>query len=1106
MDLPKKACWRGDDVTAILGNEALEGHEGIFLATHTPIKGLSVAGSHGGEIEGDTEQAVLDVLSDEGRRHAFCVVQGEPGSGKSHLIRWLSVNWPLSTDVKLLLQRADGSLDGALRQLRERLPEEFHELFDKMGRVQRATDQGRANLFLGNLANALDPDHFDPPLEDVDWCRENLPTEVVGHLSVRRDWKGPSRILRLMEGKGSGSDDERLSETASFNLFDIEDLAYCCTSIRGTGVRPAAETLATRLVKEAIAISEYRAKGWSADELERERLTELRASTQLMEALNLRRNDAIQNVLGISAQGLKDLFRQVRQALARRGQRLVLLLEDITSWEGVDDSLIDVLVLNAETRGADGQEDLCPLISMVGITPAYYDKYLSRGNYRGRITHELSLGEARTGELQDVATLRTSVDRRSFVARYLAAVRTGEQNLASWRERRRNELSLAPPNRCDDCPVQEGCHHTFGADDGIGLFPFTSNALENFYSALNDHDSGLTWKTPRGILQAVLNPNLVHPTALEDGRFPTQFVHSSAIVEDSGKLSARLDRMLGAKVEEQDDQDRMRRVLAFWGNRERADTVKMENGDVAFAGVPQGIFAAFRLPWIGESEATLETNVPPPTLPELPAPGDDTEPILGEDLDPPPEIPAEPGQQRGGGRGATSPRPGVREPPSRRRHPSRSELERLRTQLRAWADGGELESPSEWNKALHTMVCLVQPRRAGLDPYTFRRLLTAERVKIKGTGPAGRDYFNVGPEKWVREGFEAYVALRLDRDMSSGDAEFHRHNLGLMMQRLEGMVSDYADSRLSVSPSRRRWSPAIAIAQVLLARAWLRGAAFADDPIPNQLRALLSDESDSESDRAARCEPWRRFLERTDRSHDQFRVGLREMISLPQGTAKGFGLADLSSIAGAIQRLCTTLSFDPVPSEEVETGVVEFEKVREIIAASGGKLVPVVRSEHERLRQRAKELMPLLRERAILDHLRRVDGAIETVAKQMLNAAPDKVREWKTEYARIKASLEDGASQRVEVLLTSFEEGSESPPDSGAARLSWLTRAPARDLENVRTSAQLGEAVVSSLLDHVLPLVHESGHSTSLDDIHEVGRKLSAAIHRPSPNSVEDAA
>src|SRR3546814_12012366 len=120
---------------------------------------------------------------------------------------------------------------------------------------------------------------------------------------------------------------------------------------------------------------------------------------QLMQALNLRRNDAVQNLLGVSAEGLKTLFRQVRQALAVRRQRLVLLLEDITSWEGIDDSLIDVLVTNAGTR-----DDMCTLISVVGVTPAYYQKL--HGNYRGRITHELRSEERRVGK-ECVSTCRS---------------------------------------------------------------------------------------------------------------------------------------------------------------------------------------------------------------------------------------------------------------------------------------------------------------------------------------------------------------------------------------------------------------------------------------------------------------------------------------------------------------------------------------------------------------------------------------------------------------------------------------------------------------------------------------------------------------------------
>ena len=243
-------------------------------------------------------------------------------------------------------------------------------------------------------------------------------------------WKGPLRVLSLLDGKSKEGAGERNSASASFDLFDIEELGRICVDVRGTGVLPATERLAARLFEEAVAIEEYRAAGWTAEELERDRRGELRTGIALLDALNRRRNDAVHNLLGVSAQGLKRLFREVRAALEQRGQRLVLLLEDITSWEGIDDSLIDVLVTNAGTRGSEKPRDMCPLIAVVGITPQYYDKL--HANYRARITHELSLGLARSGgELQDVATLRERTARLAFAARYLAAVRAGAPALAS---------------------------------------------------------------------------------------------------------------------------------------------------------------------------------------------------------------------------------------------------------------------------------------------------------------------------------------------------------------------------------------------------------------------------------------------------------------------------------------------------------------------------------------------------------------------------------------------------------------------------------------------------------------------------------------------------
>src|SRR5690606_5796471 len=153
-DLHDAPCWTHANADAILQTQALAAEEAIFLATHTPVRDFE-ATSEKFDLESATQEGLLKTLSNPARRHAFCVVQGEPGSGKSHLIRWLEVNWPAERDFCLLIQRADGSLLGALKQLKAKLPVELGYLFDGLGQRHAAGLEGRAFQFLTTLGAML---------------------------------------------------------------------------------------------------------------------------------------------------------------------------------------------------------------------------------------------------------------------------------------------------------------------------------------------------------------------------------------------------------------------------------------------------------------------------------------------------------------------------------------------------------------------------------------------------------------------------------------------------------------------------------------------------------------------------------------------------------------------------------------------------------------------------------------------------------------------------------------------------------------------------------------------------------------------------------------
>lgn len=1084
-----KACWRAEDAKAIFVTEALEGDDAIFLATHTPIGGFDVAGRDAGEIAAMDERSVLAALADEERTHAFCVVQGEPGSGKSHLIRWLSINWPHKQDIKLLLRRADGSLEGALTQLKSRLPDEFAPLFDNLGQRQKASTQGRANIFLSTLANTLELGHYDPPLDDEAWCKDFAPAEVLSHIRVKSRWTSPGRILGLLEGaKG-----ERNSASATFDLFDIQALAEHLPAIYNSGVSGKAEELARRLIREDEIIAAYRAEGWMADELESDpdAQTKLRTSIAFLKALNRRKNDAIQNVLGVSAEGLKALFRNVRQALAQRGQRLVLLLEDITSWEGLDDSLIDVLVFNADARGDEDHAEVCPLISIVGVTPAYYERL--QANYRQRITHEIRLGES-DGGLQDVATLRDREGRQRFLVRYLSAVRAGEGALSLWRNTLTVDDASPPPNSCEPCPHSARCFATFGQDQGVGLFPFTSQSIDRMFDALKDNDGGQTWRTPRGLLQAVLNPSLSQPDTLAQGRFPPRLIEPTAFREElrsDRALSLRLDQIITSRVDDVDEQARLRRMLAYWGDPDRAGTTEI-NGELAFAKAPRSLFDAFQLPWLGQDTAG-STEFDLEVRPIAPAAPISLEAISSE------AISSEDVETRPVSVGFTRPvRPTIIAPKPKRAVVKTTEFELLRNSIRAWFAGESIQTASKWNGLLHNVVSKVDARRLDLAPALFARLVTADRVKLEGTTGGGRDYLTLPREDWALKGLEGYLALGWDKSLSTADADFHRRNLSTFIHRLEKLTRQFVERRVPRVSTGRLWRPAGSMAQVLLARAWLRGTVSPDASLSEQLHTVLSDEAEPTSDLKARCQPWQDWLNQTDKFHARLRQELRLLVSLPVDDAGGLhGLTDVSDVAAALKRLITSGLTDPSPEGDLNMPD-EYSKTVELLSAWRDKAAQIDRTEFTQLKNRSAALFAALRKNSIDHHLQRLDKVISSVSKELPAVSPEKVASWKKDYENLRSTgrLDVDILEPMEDWLLDMEEADEIAPPLLALRLGWLARTPARALNDLGTLTADGDRLVDVLLEHASVCVREASGAGSLTTVQAIGRMLAQAARQ----------
>jgi hypothetical protein len=1089
-ELPTKACWQADDARVILANEALERNDAVFLATHSPVEDFRVSGSHASDIAAHTEQGLLDALSAPSTHHAFCVVEGEPGSGKSHLIRWLAVRWPEEEPLRpLLIQRLDGSLQGTLRQLQCALPEEHQHLFDQIGRPQDRTLSGRAGLFLKTLAQSLRPNFFVNPPEDAEWCARFGLAELLDDSALVDQWKAPERIIELLSGKKGKRD----QELARFNLKDMADLEQLIRPLRPP--TPRAVRFKNELKKEADAIRQLTPEELINPSAQEDLRRRFDYSFKLVDALNERHNSGVQNVLGISSDGLKELFLRLRREL--RDRRLVLLLEDITAWEGVDRQLIDVLVTNVETRH---EQDLCPMVSVVGVTPAYFQNKSFQANYFQRITHHIQLGNPSTTQVyQEVSALQTPESQIGFAARYLRATRVGVKKLTKW-----NGGPDPIPNPCESCLHLEPCHREFGSDHGIGLFPFTTEAITTLYGILRDPQHTATYQTPRGMLQGVLSPTLQHPQALDAGEYPGAEIETNLIPEEDRRLfeHGQMAAILEAQVESGRIRERMRRLIAYWGKKGSAATHTLDDGSLVYAGVRQDIYQAFGLPWLGaETPEGTGTGGEPKPGPGLPRDEKPTSPgiALGSNSE------AQTGTQ---GQGGTR-RPHT---PDGRRSMTAAQLLRVRQDIARWSDGNKPERPGELNRLAYEILDQLKWGHLGVSPWLRSRLFTEDTVILRDTKPARLQHLVLERAPWVTKGIEAYQALRTGGDgQRPQEVEAHRRAYATMQRKLGTATIAKVQDRLPGLENGEPWDVLGTAAQVLLARAWLRGNVSPLAESWGQWRAVICDEGASVSGPQDRVEVWNTLVDATGGIHPTLRTLLRVSLALPQYQPDpnqqhlDTSLALLTGeLVKALQSLRQSFGTLPQPASTQSLGekLSELKRLTEVAGTVNQRLKLIPRYETERLIERARSIEGRCRRSTIRHHLQRVDGVVEAVAGHFPNQVSGQAQEWRIAKQRLEAQnfLENGAEYAgavVEEFLDQVSKGDASPSDERAQALAWALDAPASKLRTVYEGLETAEKTISQLLAYVEEYLADTpGGGGALGNIHEAGARIQAGADK----------
>lgn len=454
----------------VLRIDSIDSTESDFLATHVPFHNIAVLSHRGGNFEEarKTEDEIYrEIFETENSldEHQLIIVEGSSGAGKSHFIRWiqarLKVNYE-QNDVILLIRRSDNTLKGTIRQLLE--IDEVKQIANKDAyeRLVRANQTITEDKFKSTIYHQFIIELENDTSETLSRIKLKKLVALFNN-SVFQDKMmepgGPvDRICNKIKNSGTNADADLIAQ------FKPEDLTLDIDFI------------------ERLDDADKKARDFANSLLEGDNEEYIKMITDY---LNSFVESVIQTSAGIEPGDFQQIFKEIRQELHRQGKNLILLVEDITSFTGINQELLNALVTGH--TGKNAVDKMCRLISVIGTTSEYYRQF--RDNYRDRITKQITIHEGALGEQQ--------ADVIQFAAKYLNALSLEESELNEWAKNGAHAEELPVS---DDTDHKHWDHYAYSDTKKICLYPFTKAAIVNLYEAMPDQ------KTPRYILRDIIEP------------------------------------------------------------------------------------------------------------------------------------------------------------------------------------------------------------------------------------------------------------------------------------------------------------------------------------------------------------------------------------------------------------------------------------------------------------------------------------------------------------------------------------------------------------------------------------------------------------------------
>lgn len=501
-------CWDPSDATAMISFEAgspadagdHDRGDHVFEAIHTPPHVREVSAPEfreDGEGRGGTQEHVLNALDD---MKPFLFITGVPGTGKSHLVRWLHLNRHVDAEdpreIRAYVPRSMTRLRDVLRTVLEYAEPSVREQLERdLDTATTGLDERTARgQLLANIAQVIesraptikagnDPAfQLNDHVAVVDDLHELLRARPVREYLCR---DGGS-LSRMVTTRVTGQRSAGMSADEELRIQHEELLGLA--AIKTGGIAKEADRLLSKI---------------SSDPGVR------KATHQLLGPVHS--DPALQRLVGLSVGQMEEAMKDLLASLDREARRLILFFEDWGLISGLQEEIAEAIA-----SAASGS-----VLAVVAITTDRLHEQRNNVLERGRIF----VLDPPSSSVPGAELARAHPGADVLAAHALNAVRLGRDNLEMAYAGRQDRAGWHG-SRCGTCPfdAKDACHSSFGSIyvDGIGdvgLFPFSRESLGNALT----RKSGGEPAVPRVVLHEVLRRGLDEEFArqLERNEFPS---------------------------------------------------------------------------------------------------------------------------------------------------------------------------------------------------------------------------------------------------------------------------------------------------------------------------------------------------------------------------------------------------------------------------------------------------------------------------------------------------------------------------------------------------------------------------------------------------------